>query len=246
MPHRTQSLISDIFNKISEVRTLTSPSNTNTLPQNSTITSPTTTPSEKRTRTVRLKTRSVRTLRSTTHKPKQKEINPYKKTKPKPTSHQQTLNASKDTDFRWLGRKLHRKNSNTVRICAQNFNGVSRQNKFKNFAEEIVTLNSVESQIITITETNLNAHNTYVTDQLSSVFDEVSPGSQYVMSSTKTSHSSETLQFGGALTLSQGHMALRIAKKGYDKFGRYHWTQYFGEKKSPEDIQCLQASPPYR
>ena len=74
MPYGTQSLISDIFNKISEVRTLTSPSNTNTLPQNST-----TTPSEKRTRTVRLKTRSVRTLRSTTHKPKQKEINPYKK-----------------------------------------------------------------------------------------------------------------------------------------------------------------------
>ena len=169
-------------------------------------------------------------LRSTALKPKKKTINPYKKDKPKKSTQQQTLNVSKDTDFQWLGRKLHRKNSNTVRIWSQNFNGISRQNKFKNFAEEIITLNSVESQIITITETNLNAHNNYVTDQLSSVFEEISPGSQFIISSTNTSHSSETLQFGGLLTMTQVHMALRIAKQGRDVFGRYHWSQCIGKK----------------
>lgn len=222
-----QSLISDIFKKISNVRNLANENSTHT---NTTHEPLTPTTSKRRTRAVRLKPRSVKTLSSTVAKPKKKELNPYRKKITKPTTHQQTLNVSKDSDFCWLGRKLHGKNCNTVRIWSQNFNGISRQNKFKTFAEEIVTLNSVEAQIITITETNLNAHNTYVSDQLSSVFDEVSPGSQHILTSTKTSHSSETLQFGGTLTLSQGHMALRIAKKGSDKYGRYQWTQYFGKK----------------
>ena len=226
MPNAHQSLISDIFKKTSDVSTLTS------IPLNSYTTTPPSTSkvTTARTRSVRLKPRSVRSLRSTAKKPKKKIVNSYKKKKEPSKLHQQTLNSNKSSDFVWIGRKMARKNNQSVRIWAQNFNGIDRQNNFKHFADEIITINSVETQIIAITETNLNSHNTYVTDQLTSVFEEITPGSQFVMSSTNISHPSETLQYGGALTLSQGHMAMRIAKKGKDKFGRYHWTQFFGKK----------------
>ena len=220
MPSGKQSLISDIFKKISDVTTITS-----TLPNPPPSSSTSTV-----TRRVRLKTRSIRTLRSTSTKPKKKILNPYKKKQIVKSSQQQTLNTCKSNDFVWLGRKLHRKPSNCVRLWVQNINGINRQNNFKHFAEEIITINSVETQIIALTETNLNARNVYVTDQLSSVFDEISPGSQHVLTSTNTSHCTETLQYGGILTLSQGHMAMRVAKKGQDQFGRYQWTQYYGKK----------------
>ena len=255
MPKVNQSLISDIFKKISEVTLLTTsssythqPSTQQSSTQQSSTQTSSTQPSStsppsiritannhaktrvQRPRSVRLKPRSIRTLRSTTTKPKQKQLNPYKKKRAIPRTHQQTLNSNRASDFTWIGKKMTYKHSNSVRIWSQNYNGINRRNHFKNFAEELISINSVESQIIALTETNLNSHNTYVTDQLTSVFEEISPGAQFTISSTNNSHSSETLQFGGALTLSQGHMAMRIAKKGYDKFGRYHWTQYYGKK----------------
>ena len=78
-----QSLISDIFKKISNVTNLTNP------PQPQTIT-PSTTPSTStmpppsikqlpQQRSIRLKPRSIRSLRSTASKSKKKTLNPYKK-----------------------------------------------------------------------------------------------------------------------------------------------------------------------
>ena len=49
------------------------------------------------------------------------------------------------------------------------------------------------------------------------------------MSSTTTSHHSDTLQYGGILSIAQGNLAMRIASKGSDKHGRYKWISFFGK-----------------
>ena len=130
MPKVNQSLISDIFKKISEVTLLTTsssythqPSTQQSSTQQSSTQTSSTQPSStsppsiritannhaktrvQRPRSVRLKPRSIRTLRSTTTKPKQKQLNPYKKKRAIPRTHQQTLNSNRASDFTWIGKK---------------------------------------------------------------------------------------------------------------------------------------------
>ena len=90
-------------------------------------------------------------------------------------------------------------------------------------------MNSIDPQFIALTKTSLNAHNTYVYDQISSVLDEVSPASQFLLTSTTTSHSPDTLQYGGLLSIAQGSLAMRVAKKGNNVYGRYNWIHFFGK-----------------
>lgn len=227
MPSGNQQLITDIFKSISRISTnaptLLPPPPTNT----STSSTPSTTNKPvqvKRFRQIRIRaTRKKPNAPRNPYTPKQKKPN-------RPLAHQHQINSSRPSDNTWIGNKIYKKKSNVARFWVQNRNGINRHNHFKHFAEEIVALNSIDPQFIAFTETNLNANNTYVHDQISSVIEEVTPGSQFVLSSTSTAHSSETLQYGGLISIAQGNLAMRIASKGSDRFGRYQWIHFFGKK----------------
>ena len=113
-------------------------------------------------------------------------------------------------DFTWLGTKICRRPTGYIRFWSQNRNGINRCNKFKNFAEEIQALQHLEVQYLSYKETNLNAHNTFIQDQLQSVIDEVAPASHLQLSSTSVSHASESLQYGGTMSIAQGQLASRF------------------------------------
>ena len=159
-----------------------------------------------------------------------KPRNPYKKKTQKNSLHQTTINVAQEHDFQWIGTKIGRKPNGHIRFWTQNRNGINRWNHFKNFAEELQALQHLEVQYISYTETNLNAHSTYIKDQLASVIDEVSPSSHMHLSSTTVSHVSESLQYGGTLSLAQGPISDRFTSKGTDKYGRYSWMLFSGKK----------------
>ena len=156
--------------------------------------------------------------------------NPYKKKYTKKTFQQTTINVAQEQDFNWIGTKICKKPQQFVRFWCQNRNGINRWRHYKHFAEEIQTLQNIEVQYVSYTETNLNAHNSYIKDQLNSVIEEVSPSSHIQLSSTNVSHASESLQFGGTFSLAQGNLATRFTTKGTDKFGRYSWMLFSGKK----------------
>ena len=56
----------------------------------------------------------------------------------------------------------------------------------------------------------------------------VMPASRMMLTSTNTSHHSETYQCGGNLSLAHGLLSARYASSGTDKYGRFHWMQFFG------------------
>ena len=211
----TQHNIHDITSKKKYRQTTILPSTSHTIPS---IIPPTTTKDQSRFKPI---------TKATTFK---NPRNPYKKKNKPVKGIQSTINIEQKNDFKWIGTKICRRPTGYIRFWSQNRNGISRWNNFKNFAEELQALQHLEVQYLSYTETNINAHNTYIRDQMQSVLDEIAPASHLQLSSTNVSHASESLQYGGTLSIAQGPLASRFNSKGHDKFGRYSWMLFNGRK----------------
>ena len=154
--------------------------------------------------------------------------NPYKQEKIPTITHQHRLQVPRDSDSKWVGVKVYEKKPHVARIWAQNLNGIRYKKTFSSFADTLIAMNRYDVQFFSFSETNLNASNSHIRDEMDAVTQMVMPASRMMLTSTKTSHHSETYQCGGNLSLAHGLLSARYASSGTDKYGRFHWMQFFG------------------
>ena len=159
---------------------------------------------------------------------REKPCNPYAKAPIEKISHQRRINTCRDSDNKWIGIKIYEKKPHVARVWAQNLNGISTKNSFAGFADTLVTMNRFDVQFFSFCETNLNCSNMYTRDSIEAVTNSVMPASQLKISSTTSTHSSESFQYGGNLSIAHGLLSARFATSGSDKYGRFHWMQFFG------------------
>ena len=76
-------------------------------------------------------------------------------------------------------------------------NGMRYKKTFSSFADTLIAMNRYDVQFFSFSETNLNASNSHIRDEMDAVTQMVMPASRMMLTSTKTSRHSETYQCGG-------------------------------------------------
>ena len=104
--------------------------------------------------------------------------NPYKQEKNPTITHQHRLQVPRDSDSKWVGVKVYEKKPHVARIWAQNLNGIRYKKTFSSFADTLIAMNRYDVQFFSFSETNLNASNSHIRDEMDAVTQMVMPASR--------------------------------------------------------------------
>ena len=140
------------------------------------------------------------------------------------------MSSTRKSDHEWVGIRIYSKKPHVARIWSQNLNVIQRNDSFTSFAETLLSMNRYDVQYFAFSETNLNFTNAYIRDSLDATTQLVMSSSRMTISSVRTAHSSELHQCGGNMSISHGLLSARYASSGCDKYGRFHWQEFFGQK----------------
>ena len=163
---------------------------------------------------------------------KKRPQNPYPKpikTNDQPISIQTKIQHSFPTDDSWIGSPLCPPASYSARIWIQNINGINISNNFNHFTEQLQYTKRYEISAFCLTETKVNAHNPYVSENVEACIKLVYPDSE--SSLTNSYLQSESIyQSGGVLcSTTIDPLAGRVASVGRDKYGRFSWIDFYGK-----------------
>ena len=164
-------------------------------------------------------------------------FNPYSKSRLQSKNHpekQSTLTTQTHvdtnwtTDYQWIGDRICELETYAARFWVQNTNGIDISSNFYTFMEALDYMGRYHVQFLTIPETKLNPMNHYIRDNMDSAYQWIFPEGHSKLSNTKLDPK-EIRQYGGIYSSTQGSLSQRFAGSGSDRFGRYHWMDFYGK-----------------
>ena len=158
--------------------------------------------------------------------------NPYPKSKKLPSkklSIQSKLNSPLLTDDTWIGDRIQPLIKNHARIWIQNVNGLDTSNNFSILYEQLSYIKRYDIHFLSLSESRLNPHNPYISDNIDAAFSFIYPDSKHKLSNTKMDTFS-TFQYGGVLSATMNTLSSRVAGLGQDPFGRFNWIDFYGKQ----------------
>ena len=150
---------------------------------------------------------------------------------PKSSKTKQTrLSFTFPNDFSWVGPRLKAPIKNSARIWSQNISNIQTSHNFSSFLETLHSLSPYHISFLSFNETRLNPQNPYVFESMQAVSEMAYPASKTILTNTKLKNNHSLKQHGGSFSLTHGDLNSRFASKGVDRFGRYHYMQFYGKK----------------
>ena len=146
----------------------------------------------------------------------------------------------------WFGDEMTTSNSwpkknknGTIRIYAQNVNGVSYADNYSEWQIILETLNKQQVDVACLTEINLDVKKPIVRYTLTENTKKLDKNSHLIMTGSKTTINNRIAKRGGVLTWTRGNWSGRIIDSGNDSLCRWTYITMAGKNNRKLTIYTL-------